>query len=259
VGDEHELTAQTVRCTGLAAEREPEPIAESSSADPDGSRCVANERRTKSRKLNFLRDEHVAFLQGFLRRPQQVASVVPSSRFLERRLVSLAGIARANLVVELGPGTGGTTRALLAALPAQARLLCIELDPDFAALLSRETDPRLIVHHGSAEQLEEILAAHGLGAPDAVVSGIPFSIIPPPVGSRIIESIRRALAPGGCFLAYQVRGTVAELAKPVLGEPDTKLELRNIPPVRVFRWHLGARVKPASAASGTALRDSLSA
>ncbi|MFI5319672.1 MAG: class I SAM-dependent methyltransferase [Myxococcota bacterium] len=194
----------------------------------------------KSGKRSPRRDESLVFLQAFLRRPQQVASVVPSSRFLERRLVSLAGIGSAQLVVELGPGTGGTTRALLAALPPDARLLCIELDADFAQRLRRETDPRLIVHHGSAEQLDEILTAHGLGAPDAVISGIPFSIIPPAIGARIIASIRRTLAVGGCFLAYQVRGTVAELAKPVLGEPDTTLELLNIPPVRVFRWHVGA-------------------
>jgi phospholipid N-methyltransferase len=204
---------------------------------------VASEHRPKRPKRNVLRDEHLAFLQGFLRRPQQVASVVPSSRFLERRLVSLADVQHARLVVELGPGTGGTTRALLAALPADAKLLCIELDPDFAARLLRETDARLIVHHGSAEQLDEILAAHGLGEPDVIVSGIPFSIIPPSVGVRILESIHRALAPTGCFVAYQVRGTVADLAEPLFGEPDTTLELRNIPPVRVFRW--GRRAQPA--------------
>ncbi|HEU4430927.1 MAG TPA: methyltransferase, partial [Myxococcota bacterium] len=98
---------------------------------------MAIERFQKRPKRNLLRDEHLPFLQGFLRRPQQVASVMPSSRFLERRLVSLAGVRSAQLVVELGPGTGGTTRALLAALPAGARLLCIELDADFAALLRR--------------------------------------------------------------------------------------------------------------------------
>jgi phospholipid N-methyltransferase len=217
---------------------------------------VASERLQQRLKRNLLRDEHIAFLQGFLRSPQQVASVVPSSRFLERRLVSLANVRGAQLVVELGPGTGGTTRALLAALPANARLLCIELNPDFAALLQRETDPRLIVHQGSAEDLEEVLATHGLAAPDAVISGIPFSIIPPAVGARIIECIRRALSPGGCFLAYQVRGTVAELAKPVLGEPDTTLELRNIPPVRVFRWRVGA-ARAARAGASPAAESSL--
>jgi len=218
---------------------------------------VAIERLQKRPKRNLLRDEHLPFLQGFLRRPQQVASVMPSSRFLERRLVSLADVRSARLVVELGPGTGGTTRALLAALPAHARLLCIELDADFATLLRRESDPRLIVHHGSAEQLAEILACYGLAAPDVVISGIPFSIIPPAVGARIIDSIRRALGPRGCFLAYQVRGTVAELAKPVLGEPDTTLELLNIPPVRVFRWHIGA--PRATARSAREARETLRA
>jgi phosphatidylethanolamine/phosphatidyl-N-methylethanolamine N-methyltransferase len=175
--------------------------------------------------------------------------VIPSSRFLERRLVALADVKHAKLVVELGPGTGGTTRALLAALPADARLLCIELDPNFAALLKRESDPRLIVHQGSAEQLAEILAAHELGTPNAVISGIPFSTIPPAVGARVIESIRAALAPNGCFVAYQVRGTVAELARPALGVPDVTIELLNIPPVRVFRWHVGgARQRRTSAA-----------
>jgi phospholipid N-methyltransferase len=212
---------------------------------------VARERLQQRWKRNLLRDEHIAFLHGFLRRPQQVASVVPSSRFLERRLVALADVRSARLVVELGPGTGGTTRAILAALPANAKLLCIELDPDFAALLARETDARLIVHHGSAEDLGEILQRHGLGEPDVVISGIPFSIIPPAIGTRILESIRSALAAGGCFLAYQVRGTVAELAKPLLGEPDTTLELRNIPPVRVFRWHVGRSAKVAAAADAS--------
>ena len=183
-------------------------------------------------KLRLQPDERLAFLQGFLRRPQQVGSVIPSSRFLERRLVALADVKLAKLVVELGPGTGGTTRALL------------------AALLKRESDPRLIVHHGSAEQLAEVLAAYQLDAPDAVISGIPFSTIPPAVGARIIESIRAALAPSGCFVAYQVRGTVAELARPVLGAPDVTIELLNIPPVRVFRWHAGgARQRRASAQS----------
>jgi phospholipid N-methyltransferase len=232
VGDERELSAHTARVT----------------AEANLGGWMARERREQRWKRNLLRDEHIAFLHGFLRRPQQVASVVPSSRFLERRLVSLADVRTARLVVELGPGTGGTTRALLAALPPHAKLLCIELDPQFAALLARETDPRLVVHHGSAEHLEAILASHGLGAPDVVISGIPFSIIPSAIGRRIIESIQRALALGGWFLAYQVRGAVAELAKPVLGAPETTLELRNIPPVRVFRWRVAAAHAPAAEA-----------
>ena len=184
-------------------------------------------------------DARLAFLQGFLRKPQQVGSVIPSSRFLERRLVAYSGARQARLVVELGPGTGGTTRALLAALPADAKLLAIELEPGFAAILREMNDPRLIVHEGSAEQLPDALGKHGLGAPDAVISGIPFSTMDGALGRRIAKTIHDALEPGGCFVAYQVRGKVHDVARPVFGRAQIEVELRNIPPMRIYRWRKG--------------------
>ena len=57
-----------------------------------------------------VRDD-IAFLKGFLQHPDQVGSVIPSSGFLEQRLIRSAALAQARCVVELGPGTGGTTRA----------------------------------------------------------------------------------------------------------------------------------------------------
>ena len=176
------------------------------------------------------------FFLGFLRSPDQVGSVIPSSRFLERRLVQTAAIAQAACVVELGPGTGGTTRALLEAMRPEAKLLTIELDAQFAALLEGIGDPRLISHHGSAADLGAILAAHQLPRPDAIVSGIPFSTMPPALGAAIIQAIHDHLAPGGCFVAYQFRGHVARLAQPVLGEPAVQMEWLNVPPMRFYRW-----------------------
>ena len=79
--------------------------------------------------------ERLAFLRGFLRHPAEVGSVIPSSRWLEQRLVRAARPGQARVVVELGPGTGGTTRALLRALAPGARLLAIELSADFATRL----------------------------------------------------------------------------------------------------------------------------
>lgn len=181
-------------------------------------------------------DDRLAFLKGFLRQPKGVGSVIPSSRFLERKMVRMAGVAQAESVIELGPGTGGTTRAILAAMPETATLLAIELDPAFADHVRNIDDRRLIVHQGSAEHLAELIAAHRLRAPNAILSGIPFSTMPEDVGTRIIEAIRDVLAPGGCFVAYQFRGAVAERARPILGEPDVSPEFLNIPPMRVYRW-----------------------
>lgn len=181
--------------------------------------------------------DRAAFLLGFVRHPREVGSVIPSSGWLERRLVRTAALAEARTVVELGPGTGGTTRAFLRAMRPDARLLAIELSDEFHRRL-RDTvrDPRLIVEHGSAERIGELLALHQLAAADVVVSGIPFSTMPVEVGERIAAAVAAALAPGGRFVAYQVRAHVARRATPVLGPPTRQWELRNIPPMQVLTW-----------------------
>jgi phospholipid N-methyltransferase len=196
--------------------------------------------------LNRLRlqpDKRFSFLQGFLRHPHLVGSVIPSSRFLERRLVDIARIDRARSVVELGPGTGGTTRAILRALPDESKLLAIEINPKFVSLLRSQPDRRLIAHVASAVQIREVLAFHGLSRPDVVISGVPFSTIPPSLGRRVIRAVWSSLAPGGYFVAYQFRDRVAVLSREIAGKPEVAVELLNVPPIRIFRWR-----KPAGAA-----------
>lgn len=196
----------------------------------EGSEKVQSRRSTRG----------IDFFRGFLRSPEQVGSIIPSSRFLERRIINVSGVESARMVVELGPGTGGTTRAILAAMPADARLLTIELDPQFSSILAEIGDPRLIAHTGSADNLAEILAMHHLDAPDLVISGIPFSTMPREVGLSIIRAIGDNLAPGGRFVAYQFRGAVGRLGKEVMGEPAVELEVLNIPPMRFYTWQVEA-------------------
>jgi phosphatidylethanolamine/phosphatidyl-N-methylethanolamine N-methyltransferase len=187
------------------------------------------------------RDPRLTFFREFLRHPGEIASIVPSSRFLERRLVDVAAVATAHLAVELGPGTGGTTAAVLRALPADARLLAIEINARFANLLRSTPDPRLLVHLGSAVEISDVLAQRGLPAPDIVLSGIPFSTTPAAIGRRILLGAWRALAPGGRLVAYQFRGAVGVLGRDVLGVPGVAIEWLNVPPMRVFCWR-----KPAA-------------
>ena len=179
----------------------------------------------------------LAFFLGFLRDPVGVGSVIPSSRYLERRIVEAAGASSARVIVELGPGTGGTTRALLAAMPSDARLVCIEIDPKFADHVARLGDPRLIVRCCSAEHIGDVLAEHNLPAPDAVVSGIPFSTLPPDAGQLIARRVHDVLPVNGSFVAYQFKAAVAGFAAPVFGNHDMSVyEWRNIPPMRLWRW-----------------------
>lgn len=181
-------------------------------------------------------DDRLAFFQGFLKRPFEVGSIIPSSRFLERRINEAAGLERAQLAVELGPGTGGTTRSFLRRMRDDAILVSIEINPDFVRVLQRMNDDRLVVHEGSATDLKAILGKHGLPAPDVILSGIPFSTMPYSLGQDILRSVHSALEPGGLFVAYQVRDRVESLGNEVFGPCQSKPEYRNVPPMRVYRW-----------------------
>jgi phospholipid N-methyltransferase len=181
--------------------------------------------------------DEVVFARRFLANPKRIGSIIPSSSYLERRIVVAADIARSRCVVELGPGTGGTTRALLDALQPSARLLAIELDQHFHERLRRRIcDPRLMLSLGSAETMLEQLQSWRLPQPDVVVSGIPFSTMDVAVGKRIAAAIAKGLAPGGRFIAYQVRQRVVDFTTPHLGAPEVRWEARNWPPMRIFCW-----------------------
>jgi phosphatidylethanolamine/phosphatidyl-N-methylethanolamine N-methyltransferase len=182
-------------------------------------------------------DPRVVFLQDFFRRPREVGSIIPSSRFLERRIVRCAKLRDANTVVELGPGTGGTTRALLRAMGSDTHLLVIEINGRFAQVIRDSVhDPRLSVCRGNAARISEILADHEFGAPEVVLSGIPFSTMPAEKGIEILRAVHDSLAPGGRFVAYQVRDRVKTLGRKVFGSARIQTELLNVPPMRVFCW-----------------------
>jgi phosphatidylethanolamine/phosphatidyl-N-methylethanolamine N-methyltransferase len=178
----------------------------------------------------------LTFLREFLRRPRQLGTMVPSSSFLESRLLRMGDVTQAKVVLELGPGTGGTTEAILRALPRDASLLTIEINPHFAAALRSRTDPRLLVHLGSAEQLSAAIRNFELPAPDVVISGIPFSSISRVVARRILRSIWSCLAPSGRFVAYQFRREIEKLGRGILGRAESEFELLNVPPLHVYRW-----------------------
>ena len=181
-------------------------------------------------------EKQVSFFRGFLEHPQQVGSVISSSAFLERRIITAGQVGSAKTVVELGCGTGGTTRAILDAMPADGRLLSIEINQQFYAMIEGIEDARLVAHHGSAEALAEVLDRYSLPAPEAIISGIPFSTMDERTALGILEAIELALAPGGRFVAYQVRGHVHTLGRRFFGPAQVELEPLNIPPARVFKW-----------------------
>ena len=90
------------------------------------------------------------------------------------------------MFVEYGPGVGTFTRPILDRLGPDAKLIAIDTNADFIEYLKRDIDdPRLIAVAGSAADVEQIIAEHGFDHADYVLSGLPFSTLPPGVGDAI--------------------------------------------------------------------------
>ena len=177
------------------------------------------------------------FFKGFLRNPREVGSIIPSSRFLTRRVMDCARVRSARVVVELGPGTGVLTRQMLEIMRPNAKLVAIEILPDFVEILRDHLpDRRLHVYRGSATDVEAALREAGESKADVVISGIPFSTMESGEGYRTLAAAKRVLGPRGRFVAYQFRSAVRRLAEPVFGHPETHSGFWNIPPMKIYVW-----------------------
>jgi phospholipid N-methyltransferase len=177
----------------------------------------------------------VQFLRGFLKHPVMVGSVIPSSKVLIDKMLAPVDWANCKLFVEYGPGVGTFTQHVLRRMAPDAILLAIDTNPDFTAYLTRKIrDSRLRAVTGSAADVREIMADFGLTHADFVLSGLPFSTLPPGVGPQIAEATAEALRPGGAFLVYQFSPKVRQFIAPCFDRIDRAFEWVNIPPATLF-------------------------
>ena len=141
------------------------------------------------------------FLRAFVANPRQVGAILPTSRWAVRDMLDLADVPRADLVVELGAGTGVQTGEILTRLAPGARLVSLEIDPDLAKLLEeRYDDPRLTVVCDSAENLDAHL---GGKRADVLVSALPYTAFDAGLRRRVLDLLPVALAPEGVLLVIQ--------------------------------------------------------
>jgi phospholipid N-methyltransferase len=189
------------------------------------------------KKTAFKVKERVVFLKNAILNPKQVAYVIPSGKILIHSIAVRSGLESAKHIVELGPGTGGTTIGFLKEMQHDSILCAVEINKDFVDYLNKTIDDkRLIVCHDGAQNLEKIVKDQGWDNADVVISGMPFSTLPKQIASDIIQSVYDSLKPGGLFVAYQFRDLVGKLATPIFGEPSTYWEYKNFPPMQIFVW-----------------------
>jgi phosphatidylethanolamine/phosphatidyl-N-methylethanolamine N-methyltransferase len=174
--------------------------------------------------------------KAWLKQPAQISSLVPSSPALTEAIADRDAVRHARLVVDIGPGTGETTRALLQHMNDAARLVAIEKSEYLMEPLHKIADSRAVVINGDARFLRRHLSGLGLSEPDVIVSGVPFSTIPYDIAVQLIEEIDQALPVGGTFIAYQLSRKVEDLATPRFGEPEVETVWLNLPPLRIYAW-----------------------
>ncbi|WP_395328240.1 methyltransferase [Novosphingobium sp. BL-8A] len=175
------------------------------------------------------------FIEGFLRNPVMVGSIVPSSRFTINRMLAPVDWANTKLFVEYGPGVGTFCRPVLDRLSRDAQLIVIDTNPLFIDYLRRTiTDSRFIPVLGSAADVEEIVRAHGHEKADYVLSGLPFSTLPDGVGPAIAAATYRVIRKGGAFLVYQFTPKAKSFMARHFKRIDDAIEPINVPPC--FMW-----------------------
>ncbi|HZF95609.1 MAG TPA: methyltransferase domain-containing protein [Allosphingosinicella sp.] len=175
------------------------------------------------------------FLKGFIKHPVMVGSVIPSSKALIDKMLEPVDWANCRLFVEYGPGVGTFTEHILQRMAPDATLIAIDTNPDFTDYLNRKfRDSRLIAVTGSAADTRKIMAEAGFDEADYILSGLPFSTLPPGIGPKIAAETHAALRKDGGFLVYQFSPKVRDFMAVHFDRIDKGMEWKNIPPAQLF-------------------------
>ncbi|HEU0084644.1 MAG TPA: rRNA adenine N-6-methyltransferase family protein [Bradyrhizobium sp.] len=184
-------------------------------------------------------DDEVRFLRSWIEKPLHVGAVMPSGRVLARTMAQYVDVASDGPVIELGPGTGAITNALLAHGIDQKRLVLVEYNPGFCALL-RDRYPQATVVQGDAYALRDSLW-DVLSAPaSAVVSGLPLVTRPMLTRLKLIRDAFAAMSPGSPFVqfTYSVAPPIPRSLPGVSTEASERIWM-NLPPARVWVYRKG--------------------
>jgi phospholipid N-methyltransferase len=195
---------------------------------------VPAQRASRSEQL-------LLFGRNFLKHPKMLGSLIPSSRFLVNHLLAEVDWSRARVFLEYGPGVGTFTTEILRRMRSDAVLIAVETNSDFVRFLrGRVRDDRLHVVHGSAADADAALARLALTRADYVISGIPYTTMPPELRDLILRKTHAVLDPNGAFLVYQFTRSVLPYLQQTFGFVHQDFEPLNVMPARLFYWANGS-------------------
>jgi phosphatidylethanolamine/phosphatidyl-N-methylethanolamine N-methyltransferase len=188
----------------------------------------------KVRKDTELEDE-ARFLKSWFESPLKTGAVAPSGKILAQRMAAVVDPMVQGPVVELGPGTGPVTQALLQRGVAPERLFLVEYSKDFAELL-RNRFPGVNVIQGDAYALPQTLADHVKEPIAAIVSSLPLLTRPDAQRSRLLRSAFDLMLPGSPFVQFTyMNSSPIPLSRDFEATVSRRI-WKNLPPARVWTY-----------------------
>src|SRR5215813_3135766 len=179
-------------------------------------------------------DDEFRFFRTWMENPLSVGAVTPSGKALARTMASYVDPESDGPVVELGPGTGPVTEALVARGVDPARLVLVEFDPTFCRIL-RKRYPTATVVQGDAYRLRTLLTSILAQPAAAVVSGLPLFTKPLRMRLRLLQEAFGLMVGGAPFVqfTYAAYSPIPRRLERVKSEASERI-WTNIPPARVW-------------------------
>ncbi len=183
--------------------------------------------------------DEVRFIRSWLEKPLSTGAVAPSSKLLARTMAAYVDPQVAGPVIELGPGTGPVTEALVAQGVDPARLVLVEFNPTFCRLL-RLRYPTATVVQGDAYGLQRLLGSLLREPAAAVVSGLPLFTKPLKTRLRLMQNAFALMAPQAPFVqfTYAMVPPIPKGLNGVRTEASERIWM-NLPPARVWIYRKG--------------------
>ena len=180
-----------------------------------------------------IRDE-TRFIRNWLEKPLVTGAIAPSSPALSRMMARYVDPGVDGPVIELGPGTGPVTEALIEHGVPENRLVLVEFSADFAAML-RQRFPAATVVQGDAYAMAETLSGIMTSKAAATVSSLPLLNKPPKERALLVEQAFSMMLPASPFIQFTY-GTVSPVPykkAPIKAEKSPRV-WKNLPPAQVW-------------------------
>ena len=202
-------------------------------------RTIGKRIRRFEQRNGIRLDDEVRFIRSWFGQPLSTGAVTPSGRALARTMARYVDSSTAGPVVELGPGTGPVTEALIAEGIAPERLVLVEFNPTFCQLLQVRF-PAATVVQGDAYRLRRLLGGPLQQPAAAILSGLPLVTKPLRMRLRLLRDALELLRPGAPFVqfTYAVMPPIPKKLAGVRAEASERI-WKNVPPARVWVYRKG--------------------